>query len=128
MTEKSYVGMAHHYCPLCLIKHDPLVLLDRRLKETLTNDEFAGFKLCDEHQKLKDDGFIALLCIDEDMSPRPISIATAHRTGSYMHLKADAYKQIIDTDLPENDFNLAFCSEEMVGILQGIVEPETEKE
>ena len=120
MTEKSHVGIGAHICPVCTKRHDEVVLIDKRLKETLTKDEMVGFKLCEEHLKLKEDDYIALVGIDENKSMQPFDIATVYRTGMIAHLKRETYLQIIDKDLPTNPFNIAVCSDEVIKKLAAI--------
>ncbi len=52
---KSYVAMGYKTCPVCHIKHDEVVLLDRRMKNSLENNVFMGYELCPEHAKLSVD-------------------------------------------------------------------------
>ena len=120
MTEKSHVGMGAHVCPVCTKRHDEVVLIDKRLKKTLTSDEMMGFKLCEEHQKLKDEDYIALVGIDENKSMQPYDIATVYRTGKIAHIRDSAYPQIFGTDAPSNAFNIALCDDETFTKLQQI--------
>jgi hypothetical protein len=101
--EKSHVGMAHHVCPVCTKEHDPVVLLDRRLRNTLTSHEFAGWKMCEEHQKLYDDGYIALI----EVTGEPAGVASANRTGRVAHVRAAAWPKIFNSPVPEHGLGFA---------------------
>jgi len=82
--EKSYVGMGHYVCPVCLKEHSEVVLLDKRLKNTLTCHEFAGWEICAEHQKLIDEGRTALIEVTSDKNS---SLSTPFRTGRFAFIK-----------------------------------------
>lgn len=113
MKEKSHVGMAYHMCPVCTAQHDPVVLIDTRLKPTLTSHEFAGWSMCPEHQKLKDDGFIALVVVTNTQQP---TLENAKRTGYLAHVKAEAWPRIFNTPVP--DKGLAFIDADAFATLQ----------
>lgn len=36
--ERSYVGMGYALCPVCGTKHDEVVLLDKRLRDSLPRE------------------------------------------------------------------------------------------
>lgn len=48
-NELSHVGMAHKLCPFCGTKHDEVVLLDKRLVNSLPRDQCMGWALCPTH-------------------------------------------------------------------------------
>ena len=95
--EKSFVGMAHHVCPVCGIDHDPVVLINTRLRANLTDREFAGWKMCPEHQQLMNEGYTALI----EVTNQPNSLANAHRTGRIMHVINSRWAQIFNVPLPD---------------------------
>lgn len=94
--KKSYVGMAYHVCPVCGTEHDPAVLLDRRMRNTLTDHEFAGWQMCPEHQKLKDGGYVAMI----EVSNKPTGMANALRTGQIAHVRSEAWPKIFNSPVP----------------------------
>jgi hypothetical protein len=93
---KSHVGMGYHVCPVCLKEHDPVVLLDRRLRNSLTDHEFAGWKLCEEHQAKFNEGYIALI----ECENRPTSMADAKRTGNIAFIRTEAWPDIFNVPAP----------------------------
>lgn len=95
--EKSFVGMAHHVCPVCGIEHDPVVLINRRLQKNLTDKEFAGWKMCEEHMRLCHEGYTALI----EVINQPKSLADAQRTGRIMHVINSRWAQIFNVPLPD---------------------------
>lgn len=100
MTEKSHVGLAYHVCPVCYKEHDPVVLLDKRLQNTLTNHEFAGFELCEEHEKMREE-YIALV---EVSNPPPqgekLLPKDAKPTGNICHIRRHVFEHICSAKLP----------------------------
>lgn len=113
--EKSHVGMGHNICPICTKKHSEAVLIDKRLKNTLTKDMFMGWEFCPEHKEQEEDGYVFLIGIDEEKSEEPYMINTVYRTGSIVAVK----KAMVDTlfDKPKFRHSITFCSEEVINKL-----------
>jgi len=66
---KSYVSMERKKCGVCGKDYDSgSILLDRRLKESMERHTLTGWGMCEEHQKLKDAGYIAIVGVDEKLS------------------------------------------------------------
>ncbi len=81
---KSYVSMEQKLCPVCGETHGTnAILLDRRLRPSMERDTVTGYALCLKCQKLKDDGFIALIVCKN----QPTKLEEADRTGEIIHLK-----------------------------------------
>lgn len=114
MTEKSHVGMAHEVCPVCCVEHTPSVLIDKGLRKTLSQHEFSGWSMCAEHQKLKDDGYIALVVC----TGTPKGLAEANRTGDIVHVRAGAWANIFNTPVPPK--GLAFIDQDAFAKLQAL--------
>ena len=95
---KSHVGMGVHVCPVCGLEHDEAVLMQTRLgvPPRLTDHEFLGWKMCPEHQKLYDDGYIALI----EVTNVPSGFKDALRTGQIAHVRASAWPKIFDCETP----------------------------
>lgn len=61
MNDKSHVSLEQHVCLVCGAAFDTgAILLDRRLRASMKHHTATGWGLCPEHQKLSDDGFVAL--------------------------------------------------------------------
>lgn len=101
---KSHAGIGFHLCPICGIKHDEVVLLDKRLQPTLERENFVGFKMCAPHQALHEQGYIALVGAEPGGGN---TVNTAKRTGQIMHIKREAFPSIFDCPVP--DTPMAFC-------------------
>lgn len=113
--EKSYVGMGQSLCPVCLKEHDSVVLLNKRLSKTLTGHEFMGWSMCSEHQKLKDDGYVALVVVSNTEQP---TLKNAVRTGDLVHVRASAWSKLFNTSVPPK--GLAFIDRAAFDKVQSI--------
>lgn len=87
MDDKSYVSLEQRLCLVCGTCFDTgNLLLDRRLRANMERHTVTGWGLCAEHQKLADDGFVALVECDPRRSGSPagdgrMKPEQAYRTG-----------------------------------------------
>jgi hypothetical protein len=74
MNNKSYVSLEQQRCLVCGTSFDTgNLLLDRRLRASMAHHTTTGWGLCPEHQKLFEDGFVALVECDPQRSGyRPV--------------------------------------------------------
>ena len=99
---KSYVAMGYVTCPICLTDHTETVLLNKHMKDTFENKAYRyGFELCPEHQKLYDEGYIALVGVDSDQK----------RTGEICHIRKTVFEQIFK---PMDKAPMFFCDQEVI--------------
>jgi len=85
-------------------------------KNTLT-----GWGMCPEHQKLKDDGYIALVGADPSKSEiknGQIQPEGAHRIGLIAHIKQHTWDQIFNVPAPKD--KVCFCEEELINHIQNL--------
>jgi hypothetical protein len=110
MNDKSHVSMERHVCLVCGIAFDTgSILLDKRLLAGMECHTTTGLGLCDEHQRMADEGFVALVECDPERSGAQsangrMKLEHAYRTGRVMHLKrevfADVFNVPIEADRP----------------------------
>lgn len=106
MTTKSHVTMEQHACAACGNVYDTgAILLDRRLRQTFESKTVTGFGLCPECQKMKDDGYVALVECDPTKSGISAHDKTAkaeqvYRTGRIVHMKEEAFRRVFEQELP----------------------------
>lgn len=112
-STKSHVGIGVTLCPVCGAEHDEVVLLDKRLKNSLNPKQIMGWGMCPEHQKLKDDGYIALV----ETVNEPITINEADRTGQIAHVRSSVWPDLFNSPIPER----AMCFVQ-VGVLFQLAE------
>lgn len=122
MSEKSWVAIEQHICFVCGIPFDTgAVLLDKHMKESFEDKHaITGYGLCEQHNKLKEDGYIAL--IEATKSPA----GDAVRTGTFAHIKQEAFAKVFNEPVPEK--MIAFVEPEVIQILQSMVAPEPAEE
>ncbi|EPK7593154.1 ATPase [Pseudomonas sp. HMSC066A08] len=102
MNDKSHVSLEQHVCLVCGVRFDTgALLLDRRLRASMERHTATGWGLCPEHQKLSDDGFVALIECDPQRSGSPagggrVKPEQAYRTGRLAHLKREAFAQVFN--------------------------------
>ena len=105
MNDKSHVSLEQHVCLVCGTRFDTgAVLLDRRLRASMERHTATGWGLCPEHQKLSDDGFVALVECDPQRSGSPagggrVKPEQAYRTGRLAHLKREAFAQVFNVPI-----------------------------
>lgn len=117
---KSYVGMGHDECPICGAKHNEAVLFDRRLRNTLEHKQVIGISECSECTAKINDGFVALVAIDESKSKHPYTPASAYRTGDVVWIKRDSWNLVFNILAPDTKF--AYCGEDVVETLSAMME------
>lgn len=102
---KSYVTLEQSICVVCGEPYDTGVLLmDRRLRNLFDHHTTTGYGMCPDHEKLRAEGFVALVEADEGKSAvvgDRIRDSKAHRTGTYAHLKAEVFAEAFGQPVPE---------------------------
>lgn len=129
MSDKSHVSMEQHVCVVCCKTFDTgSVLLDRRLRASMERYTTTGWGMCPEHQKLFDDGFVALIEIDPQRSGSPSSAGRlkpeeAYRTGRFAHLRRGVFTDLFNTQI-EDERPCVFVEPALIDQLQAMVKPE----
>ncbi|EIW8484027.1 ATPase (plasmid) [Klebsiella pneumoniae] len=102
MNDKSHVSLEQHLCLVCGVAFDTgTILLDKRLRASMEQHTATGWGLCPEHQKLSDDGFVALVECDPQRSVSPaasgrVKPEQANRTGRLAHLKREVFTKVFN--------------------------------
>lgn len=75
---KSHVAMGTHICPVCFKKHHDVgvILLDKKLENTLEREVVMGYAVCNEHTK---EGYYTLVGINEDNNTTTGEVAWAKK-------------------------------------------------
>lgn len=108
--EKSHVSMEQQVCVVCGREFDTgAILLDKRLRKSMEPKTVTGMGMCPEHQKMKDEGYVALVEADE---------ATKMRLGRIAHIRAAVWSNIMDVPLPPQ--GVAFIEPEAMDKLEAL--------
>jgi len=124
----SYVGIETAICPICCKTHTPsdaAVLLHKRMCNVFPPSgkaEPSSNKLCEEHLKLYEDNFVALIGCDPEKSQvndggKVSKLGDEYRTGLVMHIRSETLLDIVDTDIYGEDGELLpfmFCDDEVI--------------
>lgn len=116
MLEKSHVGMGHNVCPICGAKHNEVVLLDTRLRPTLTTNEHLGYKLCPDCAGRTGE-YIALVAATTMVKAETVKMEDARRTGEIAWVRRTVAARIFNIRMPD-DLPFTFCDPEVVTILK----------
>lgn len=120
---KSYVSVEQNVCLVCAKTFDTnALLLNKHLRKSMEERTVTGWGLCPEHQKLHDDGYVALVAIDQDRSPLPHKLDSVYRLGGVAHVRRSVWQDIFNCPPPEGP--MAFCDESLVEKLKGMMPPE----
>ncbi|MDN2614433.1 ATPase [Enterobacter kobei] len=126
MNDKSHVSLEQHVCLVCGTCFDTgAILLDKRLRASMEHHTATGWGLCPEHQKLADDGFVALVECDPQRSGSAgarMKPEQAYRTGRLAHLKREAFAQVFYVPIKANQA-CVFVEPGVIEQLQTMVEP-----
>jgi hypothetical protein len=127
MDDKSYVSLEQRVCLVCGTSFDTgNLLLDKRLRASMKRHTATGWGLCPEHQKLFDDGFVALVECDPQRSGSPaggrMKPEQAYRTGRVAHLRRTAFAQVFNVPI-EDKQACVFVEPGVLNHLQAMVAP-----
>lgn len=104
MSDKSHVSMGYYLCPYSGKEHSEVILLDKRLKDSLESKTFLGYELDPQ----LDTNYIYLIGTDSD----PNVNKKAKLTGTNIALKKEFAEHIgLDTNQPWGFADSAFIEQ-----------------
>lgn len=130
MNEKSHVSLEQHVCLVCGTTFDTgCILLDKRLSASMAHHTTTGWGLCAEHQRLFDEGYVAMVECDPQRSGLSSGDArlqpeNAYRTGQLAHLKRAVFADMFNVPIAANQ-PCVFVEPGVIEQLQAMVEPTT---
>ncbi len=126
MNEKSHVSLEQHVCLVCGVAYDTgSILLDKRLRASMEHYTTTGWGLCAEHQKLSDDGFVALVECHAQRSGPPggrLKPEQAYPTGRLAHLKRGVFATVFNVPVAA-DQACVFVEPGVIERLEAMVVP-----
>lgn len=106
MSEKSYVSLEQRVCLVCGATYETnSLLLDRRLKNSLEHHTVTGYGLCPEHEKMNDDGYLALIECANDSKRERLEAHEANRTGRVAHIRREVAKRLFNVPVEDIEDN-----------------------
>lgn len=119
--KNNIVSIAQEVCSVCGTKYDNgELLLAKRLSANLPDKTVTGWGLCPLHQKMHDDGYVALVAIDPaksgDGKQGALKPENAYRTGRVAHVRRSAWGNIFDGEAPKGP--LAYCGDDLIELLE----------
>ena len=96
----DFVAKELAVCQVCGVEHMTGVLLHKHLrpiKNTVTH-----YEMCEEHQKLADDGYVAMVVIDEAASTiinDSVKPGEEYRTGEIIHARQKVLNRLLDVEI-----------------------------
>lgn len=114
---KSYVSMEQKVCVVCGMTYDTnALLMDRRLKDSMEQHTITGYGACPEHQKLADEGYVALVAATSTNTTE--TVESANRTGEVAHLRKQLFEDMFNTTLVPKRFPMVFVEPEVISRLK----------
>lgn len=120
MSEKSHVSMVQKICIVTGKAFDTNeLLLDTRLKDSLERHTITGWGISPEVQEKLDEGYIALVGIDEKKSTITNGIIKpedAFRAGETIYVKEEVFSKIFNIEVPKS--KISFVDTEVISFLK----------
>ena len=93
MSDKSYVTMAQHICPICGQVHETgELLLDKRLREVFDRHTITGWGMCPKCHEKVDEGYVAFVELAQEPNEDHNSIQP---TGRYAWLRRSILPELL---------------------------------
>lgn len=117
----DFVVLEQAICPVCGCKHthNMGILISKRLQPIKEEDRICSYTLCEEHQKLFDDGFVALIPVNNAPTAdtnTTLNFNDADRIGGFIHLRKTVFNDIFNTEVSAEQ-ELVFVDKEVCDML-----------
>lgn len=131
MMDKSHVSLEMKVCIVCGHKYSAGVLIQKNLRPTLERETITGYGMCEDHEKLSKDGYLALVGIDptksEILPNGNVKPEGVYRTGNVAHIRRTIMHQVIDAKLPDGQ-EVVFVEDEVIHMLKKRIEEDNTRE
>lgn len=109
MTDKSHVTLEQHRCFVCGKDFNTgAILLDQKLRPCFERNTVTGNGVCQEHQKIINDGYIILIGATDERGEC--------RTGDICYLRESVFARMFNIPVPEK--KIAFIEPAVVTLLK----------
>lgn len=117
MDTKSHVSMEQKVCSVCGTVYDSgAILLHKRLSQVLDRHTVTGYGLCKDCEKLKLEGYIALVEVTNTACDN-LKQENANRTGLIAHIRSSIWADIFNQEIDPEQF-MAFVEKGVIQKLQ----------
>lgn len=131
MMDKSHVSLEMKVCIVCGHKYSAGVLIQKNLRPTLERETITGYGMCEDHEKLHKDGYLALVGIDptksEILPNGNVKPEGVYRTGNVAHIRMAIMHQVINAKIPDGQ-TVVFVEDEVIHLLKARMEEQLKDE
>ena len=117
----SHVAMAKKICDVCGVVHEfnTEILIHKQLKDIDPDKTITGYGLCEEHQKLFDEGYIALVAANvlaSEVKNGIVKREDTQPTGELAHVRRTVFNKMFDTQV-DDGLPLVYVEPEVIKML-----------
>jgi hypothetical protein len=120
---KDFVSIEMKVCPICGVKHDVGVMLDKRLKKSMERETVTGYEFCNDCKEKIDAGYIALIAIDPNKSNtegETVKFIGAYRTGQIAFVKKRVINQMFTISNKQMKDGFIFVEQDIITQLENL--------
>lgn len=113
--------MAKKICDVCGVVHEfnTEILIHKQLKDIDPDKTITGYGLCEEHQKLFDEGYIALVAANvlaSEVKNGIVKREDTQPTGELAHVRRTVFNKMFDTQV-DDGLPLVYVEPEVIKML-----------
>lgn len=124
MSTKSHMSLEQKVCPVCGIthSHNCAVLLDKRLRNSMERHTITGYGLCEEHDRLNQEGYIMLVAAKNPADKATMQVGKAERTGEIAAIKREVFMQLFNVPAAQAQLPMVYVEPEVIEHLRQLME------
>lgn len=124
MSTKSHISLEQKVCPVCGIthSHNCAVLLDNRLRNSMERHTVTGYGLCEEHDRLNQEGYIMLVAAKNPADKATMQVGEARRTGEVAAIKREVFIQLFNVPAAQAQLPMVYVEPEVIEHLRQLME------
>jgi hypothetical protein len=132
-VDKSYVTLEQRVCQVCGVTYDTgSILMDTliiggKLRKRFDRHTVVGWGMCEEHQTLADQDYIALVEATGPANARILNVENANRTGNICHIRREVADIIFNPPI-DSELNMVFIEPGVIEKLQSMQGGDTDEE
>ena len=120
MSMKSNVSLEQKVCPVCGIthSHNCAVLLDKRLRASMEQHTVTGCGLCEEHDRLNQEGYIMLVAAKNPAYKATMQVEEAERTGEVAAIKREVFMHLFNVPAEQAQLPMVYVEPAVIELLK----------